>query len=667
MIVQSYNFSLKYDIIMATSGKLIGDSTSLIGYTSIGSILLFQNNTSNFLNVKREFKSLGVINQCLVMASENTLTVHDVENNFDQCFIEVQDGINTLAIGQYYNGDSLQELIFVGGNCSLQGFNVQGEEIYWNVASDEVAALCVFGFDNENYIVIGTTDNCVRLLRGVDIVFQFNTQSLPVSFAGIIYFDQTYLLTGMENGSIKLHRQQLELWHNSEDQEKIFKLICNDENHFIVGRRNGQIELRSLMTGQLIQKLNLDEQLSGMLYSDLRGVGVNQIIAISKQGNVRGYTVVDKDADNLNLSQSRILTELTQKKQELMQQMQLDKMPVGLDLRCGFQKNYTNQCLNLVFILSEPGYYITQAIIFHDTYYKEGYIVNNPQPSDKLFAPLKQLVDNQKVILNCKVFVSSNPHGNYFLILETSPTFPKFANFQYVEQDLKISSFVEAKINERVPRYVKWIDQCFNINEEVKKKFESTNEFIFNTINIINQQKLQIHFDSKEGKVTIRCDSIATCGDIIQDLCDFIQIQDLMTVGQFPVEMQEFKKVLEAVQQHKSSKLQISGDVAEAMNLVKSYIVKAEDSRMIGDIRTMQKMYANVMVQNKAIQSELYKKKQNNDILMNNLKEVNAMISNASQLRVGNAKIAITNMCRNAVKKNNLLTLIEVIQQGREI
>lgn len=62
MIVQSYNFSLKYDIIMATSGKLIGDSTALIGYTSIGSILLFQNNTSNFLNVKREFKSIDVIN-----------------------------------------------------------------------------------------------------------------------------------------------------------------------------------------------------------------------------------------------------------------------------------------------------------------------------------------------------------------------------------------------------------------------------------------------------------------------------------------------------------------------------------------------------------------------------------------------------------------------------
>jgi hypothetical protein len=46
---------------------------------------------------------------------------------------------------------------------------------------------------------------------------------------------------------------------------------------------------------------------------------------------------------------------------------------------------------------------------------------------------------------------------------------------------------------------------------------------------------------------------------------------------------------------------------------------------------------------------------------MNSLKEVNSMINKASQLRVGNSKATITTMCRNAVKKNNLLSLIEVI------
>lgn len=38
------------------------------------------------------------------MASENTLTVHDIDNNFDQCYKELADGITTLAVGPYFDG-----------------------------------------------------------------------------------------------------------------------------------------------------------------------------------------------------------------------------------------------------------------------------------------------------------------------------------------------------------------------------------------------------------------------------------------------------------------------------------------------------------------------------------------------------------------------------------
>ena len=60
MLVQSYNFPLKYDVVLVAAGKLLGDSITLIGYTTIGSVLLFHNNTTSFLNIKREFKSLDV-------------------------------------------------------------------------------------------------------------------------------------------------------------------------------------------------------------------------------------------------------------------------------------------------------------------------------------------------------------------------------------------------------------------------------------------------------------------------------------------------------------------------------------------------------------------------------------------------------------------------------
>lgn len=46
--------------MMATSGKIL-NTNSLAAYTSIGSVLLFCNNTTNFFNIKREIKCLEII------------------------------------------------------------------------------------------------------------------------------------------------------------------------------------------------------------------------------------------------------------------------------------------------------------------------------------------------------------------------------------------------------------------------------------------------------------------------------------------------------------------------------------------------------------------------------------------------------------------------------
>lgn len=82
---------------------------------------------------------------------------------------------------------------------------------------------------------------------------------------------------------------------------------------------------------------------------------------------------------------------------------------------------------------------------------------------------------------------------------------------------------------------------------------------------------------------------------------------------------------------------------------------------MIGTLSTMKKMYAGVMVENKSLQTEMNKKSQNNDKLMEALREINGMISRGGDLRVGVSKTQVTTLSRNAVKKNNLYQLINII------
>ena len=113
--------------------------------------------------------------------------------------------------------------------------------------------------------------------------------------------------------------------------------------------------------------------------------------------------------------------------------------------------------------------------------------------------------------------------------------------------------------------------------------------------------------------------------------------------------------------------MNITADIADAVNNAKTLIVKAEDARMIGDMKFMKKFYADVMGENKNLMTELVKRKQNNDILMDALRQVNSMINKAANLRVGSFKSKVTTLCRNAIKNNNFPTLIYIIENCKDL
>lgn len=51
--------------------------------------------------------------------------------------------------------------------------------------------------------------------------------------------------------------------------------------------------------------------------------------------------------------------------------------------------------------------------------------------------------------------------------------------------------------------------------------------------------------------------------------------------------MDVFKKVIENVENYNNTRQQMSLDVADSTNLLKNNVIKAEDCRLIGDIKTM--------------------------------------------------------------------------------
>merc|ERR1712107_879458 len=115
-------------------------------------------------------------------------------------------------------------------------------------------------------------------------------------------------------------------------------------------------------------------------------------------------------------------------------------------------------------------------------------------------------------------------------------------------------------------------------------------------------------------------------GEMIQDLCAHLQIEELESTASFPDEMEKFKAVLMRVDEYNAVRLKLTAEMADSANLVKALIVKAEDYRMLSDMPNLKKVFSSLQQTNSDLISEYTKRANNHQQLLGQLKEVNMMI-----------------------------------------
>ncbi len=153
-------------------------------------------------------------------------------------------------------------------------------------------------------------------------------------------------------------------------------------------------------------------------------------------------------------------------------------------------------------------------------------------------------------------------------------------------------------------------------------------------INLYDSKPLIMHIHTQtDGKVLIRTDNMEVAGDIVQDICNFMNISDLESNAEFPVEMEELKGLIKKVQDFNEVRLHLAADMADQIRNAKTFVVKAEDARILGDMKVMKKMYTNLFIENRNLIGELLKRNTNHEGLVAALKQINNMINKASNLR----------------------------------
>jgi hypothetical protein len=71
---------------------------------------------------------------------------------------------------------------------------------------------------------------------------------------------------------------------------------------------------------------------------------------------------------------------------------------------------------------------------------------------------------------------------------------------------------------------------------------------------------------------------------MIQDLCEFLQIESLESTSYFPEEMKLFHDALSKVNEYNSVRSKLTSDMADLSNLIKTLVIKAEVSRILGQM-----------------------------------------------------------------------------------
>ena len=126
-----------------------------------------------------------------------------------------------------------------------------------------------------------------------------------------------------------------------------------------------------------------------------------------------------------------------------------------------------------------------------------------------------------------------------------------------------------------------WLNTNFLLVEE----FEITESLEVSFISLRDGKFLILEMDGKTSEFTIRTDNIELAGDIIQSLVsDYLNIEDMSSNADFPLEVEKLKKYISRVEELQSVRQHLATEIADNSSAIRALVVRAEDARLIGEM-----------------------------------------------------------------------------------
>ncbi|NXU48862.1 BBS2 protein, partial [Turnix velox] len=348
MLVPVFTLKLNHKILprMVALGRFDGTHPCLAAATQAGKVFIHnphargQKTSTNrmvpssldsdisLLNINQGITCLtsGVLNpqlgyDCLLVGTQTNLLAYDVHNNSDLFYREA-NGANAIVLGKL--GDISSPLAIIGGNCALQGFDYEGNDLFWTVTGDNVRslALCDFDGDGKTELLVGSEDFDIRVFKEDEIVAEMSETETITALSPMYGSRFGYALS---NGTVGVYDKTSRYWRIKSKNQAMsihaFDLNSDGVPELITGWSNGKVDARSDRTGEVIFKDNFASSIAGVVEGDYRMDGTTQLICCSVDGEVRGYLPGSEEVKGNLMDTSAeqdLIRELSQKKQNLL-------------------------------------------------------------------------------------------------------------------------------------------------------------------------------------------------------------------------------------------------------------------------------------------------------------------------------------------------------------
>lgn len=419
----------------------------------------------------------------LAIGTETNILVYQVDDNIEVFFKDVSESVRCMTIG---NIDiSYPPLLLVGSNTTVKGYNIKGDEVLWIVISGVVNSIILFDFnrDNDQEIILGCNDK-IRIYKQDKFIKELN-ENAPVK--QIAALGAQLLAFILKNGTVGVYEEHVRLWRIKSKTCATclasYDLLGTGTQQIILGWESGKIDIRDPRSGDVLMKLISPNKVVGLIVTSYRGMEKDDLICVSEQGDVQGYTSSNINLAPLTATESSQIKELISMKQKLMLELthyennskvnelignngedtviamnalksvsdDFAVIPANTRLQIAISTDGTKQSSVEIGISTNNSTIIKAVIIFADGIFpnsNETLIVHPPSKRassgsytginnqvggvSSIIVPLK-IPKDDPVDVHIKAFVGS-PDGNQYHVFELNRQLPRFSMYSLPER-----------------------------------------------------------------------------------------------------------------------------------------------------------------------------------------------------------------------------------------